>query len=67
MNSESEPESKQSAVPVDLRAELRRNLAAEFKSGLSSTAFNNEQQTALGELVEGGTVTPTQILEVLQT
>ncbi len=67
MNSESEPESKQSAMSVDLRAELRRNLAAEFKSGLSSTALSNEQQTALGELVKGGTVTPTRILEVLRT
>lgn len=66
MITEPEPDPNESTTPVDLRAELRRDLAAEFKSGLSSTALSSEQQTALGELVEGGTVTPTQILEVLQ-
>jgi hypothetical protein len=67
MNTETEPEPNQSVAPVDLRAELRRNLVAEFRSGLSSTVLSDNQQMALGELVDSGNVTATGILEALQT
>lgn len=67
MITEPGPEPKESTTPVDLRAELRRNLAAEFRNGLSSTVLSDNQQRALGELVDGGNVTATSILETLKT
>ncbi len=61
-----DPESNQNEELVDLREELRSNLAAQFKTALSSsTALSDNQQTALGELLDSGAVTSAAILSAL--
>ena len=51
---------------IDLRAELRNNLADEFKTGLSScTALTDSQRTALSDSVNEGSLTTASILQTL--
>lgn len=63
-----ELESDQSSGLLDLRSDLKTNLAAEFETALSSaTGLTASQRENLGNLVKNGSAAALEILAVLAT
>lgn len=63
-----ELKSEQSSGLVDLRSDLKTNLAAEFETALSSaTELTTTQRENLGKLVKSGNAAAQEILAVLAT
>jgi hypothetical protein len=63
-----ELKSDQSSGLVDLRSDLKTNLAAEFETALSSaTELTTTQRENLGKLVKSGSAAAQEILAVFAT